>query len=187
MINNYNTVFKNTFSKKRCNNLIDKFEQNKQLYEDIFISDNKWNKKFTQINFNKHKEFQEENDFLLKLFLEAIYAYKKENKIQNIQWPDKFILEPIRMKRYLPNTSDRFDSHVDVTDIDSSRRFLVMFIYLNDDFTGGETVFDDFGQTVKPIQGNMLLFPPLWTHLHTANKVEGKSPKYIVGTFMHYV
>ncbi len=91
------------------------------------------------------------------------------------------------MKRYMPNSSDRFDSHVDVTDYNSARRFLVVFIYLNDNFQGGETDFTQLKVKVRPKQGNMVLFPPTWNYLHTAHPVTGNNPKYIVGTLLHYV
>ncbi len=167
--------------------MIDKFELNSQCYEHINVKDDKWNQKFTQINFNEHQEFRKENETLRKLFEEAIYEYKKVNNINDVQFPRKFIFEPIRMKRYMPNSDDRFDKHVDVSDLDSSRRFLVMFIYLNDDFEGGETVFNQLNKAVKPIQSNMIIFPPMWAWLHTANSVKGQNPKYILGTYMHYV
>lgn len=71
-------------------------------------------------------------------------------------------LEPLRMKRYLPRTqtqrAERFDAHVDVTNYDTARRFLVAFIYLNDDYIGGEIDFVQLGYKVKPKQGSILLF-----------------------------
>jgi len=91
------------------------------------------------------------------------------------------------MKRYLPNTEDVFDEHVDVTNYASARRFLVFFIYLNDNFEGCETDFSQFKVKVKPKQGNLLMFPPLWNWLHQAQSVKGDTPKYIVGSYMHYV
>jgi len=125
---------------------------------------------------------------LLKIqSLQAIKAYKKEHNIQTHQWPENFKLEPIRMKRYLPNTEDVFDEHVDVTNYASARRFLVFFIYLSDDFEGGETNFSQFKIKVKPKQGSLLMFPPLWNWLHQAQPVKRNAPKYIVGSFMHYV
>jgi len=30
------------------------------------------------------------------------------------------------------------------------------------------------------------MFPPLWTHKHTAHKPL-KEPKYIIGSYLHYV
>ena len=90
------------------------------------------------------------------------------------------------MKRYLPNTNERFDEHVEVTNLETARRFLVAFIYLNDDFQGGETDFPQLKILVKPKQGNMVLFPAMWNWLHQGLTVK-KKPKYIIGTMMHYV
>ena len=127
-----------------------------------------------------------ENTQLRALFLEAIATYKKEHNIQEYQWPTKFNLEPLRMKRYLPDSDERFDEHVEVTNIETSRRFLVLFLYLNDDYEGGETEFPQLQMIVKPKQGNIVLFPAMWNWLHKGNPVK-KKPKYIVGTMMHYV
>ena len=183
----YISVFKNTISKQKCEELIRKFEENLNCHEYVDVRDNHWNKQFTQINFNNHKEFEKENEELKKLFINAIQSYKKVNDLNDVHFPKSFIFEPIRMKRYLPNSTNSFDEHVDVSDLQSARRFLVMFIYLSDDFDGGETVFTEHKKIIKPKIGNMLLFPPLWTHPHFAQKVSGKEAKYIVGTYMHYV
>ncbi|WEJ63601.1 2OG-Fe(II) oxygenase [Thiomicrorhabdus lithotrophica] len=79
----------------------------------------------------------------------------------------------IRMKRYLPNTNDSFSEHVDVSNYASAKRFLVFFIYLNDDFEGGETSFKQFNIKAKPKQVRMILFPPMWSWLHQAYSVKG--------------
>jgi len=39
---------------------------------------------------------------------------------------------------------------------------------------------------VKPETGRMLMFPPMWTHLHAGTKPIEK-PKYIIGSYLHYV
>jgi hypothetical protein len=67
------------------------------------------------------------------------------------------------MKRYQPNANDSFGEHVDVSDYASAGRFLVFFIYLNDDFEGGETSFKQFNIKVKPKQGSLILFTPCGT------------------------
>ena len=36
------------------------------------------------------------------------------------------------MKKYMPNNIDEFKEHVDVGDYASARRFLVFFLYLDD-------------------------------------------------------
>jgi hypothetical protein len=186
-MNNYITLYENRLSPKDCQNLIDKFENYQDLHEleHITTSDG-WHMQFTQIKLANHKEFEKENQQLRSLFLQAIAAYKKQHNIQEYQWPTKFNLEPIRMKRYLPDSDERFDEHVEVTNLETARRFLVAFLYLNDEYEGGETEFPQFQIAVKPKQGNMVLFPAMWNWLHKGNPVK-KKPKYIVGTMMHYV
>ena len=185
----YITLFKNVLDEEACNLLIEKFENNERFHDNKknVNETDKWKMQFTQINFAENREFEKENSMLKTLFLDAITEYKKEHNIQSYQWPEKFTLEPIRMKRYMPNSNDMFDEHVDVTNHETARRFLVLFIYLNDNFEGGETDFTQIKLAVKPQQGNMILFPPMWNWWHKANPVIGNNPKYIVGTYMHYL
>jgi prolyl 4-hydroxylase len=46
---------------------------------------------------------------------------------------------------------------------------LTLVLYLNDDFTGGETHFDEVGKTIQPKPGMALLFQH--RVLHTASPV----------------
>jgi hypothetical protein len=89
------------------------------------------------------------------------------------------------MKKYLPNDKDEFKNHVDVQDHASARRFLALFLYL-DDNEAGQTTFDDMGITVDCIKGRLLMFPPTWNYLHAGLKPVKKS-KYIVGSYLHYL
>ena len=89
------------------------------------------------------------------------------------------------MKKYMPNNIDEFKEHVDVGDYASARRFLVFFLYL-DDNEAGETSFTNYDIKVKPKAGRLLMFPPTWTYLHTGHKPKDK-PKYIIGSYLHYV
>lgn len=187
-VQNYITLYRDTFSKEKCQNLIDKFEKHTEFH-DVKKTDAKdgWQMSFTQLHLSEHKEFEVENKALKRLFLEAISVYKKEHDIQPHQWPKEFQLEPIRMKRYLPNSNEKFDEHVEVTNLETAKRFMVAVLYLNDDFEGGETDFTQFKVMVKPKQGSMVLFPAGWNWLHRGKAVRGESPKYIVGTLLHYV
>ena len=61
----------------------------------------------------------------------------------------------------------------------------------NDVAEGGETTFQESKDSriqfsCKPTSGRMIAFPPFWTHPHTGMKpISG--PKYIIGTYLHYV
>ena len=183
---NYISIYDDILSPVYCNSLIQKFEENVECQTRESTGDDNWSMYFTQVNLYQHDIFKDDVLFLTTLFREAVEKYKLENNIQAEQWPKNFSYEQIRMKRYQANSNDRFDTHVDVSDYDSARRFLVLFFYLNDDFTGGETVFPELQIQCKPKAGRLITFPPLWTHPHKGNPILDGNPKYIVGTFLHY-
>lgn len=183
----YISVYDNVLNEEYCRDLINRFEENVQCHEKKLNQGDEWQMSFTQINLFKHDIFKKDVDFLTKIFQFAIEEYIKDNDIQAFQWPTKYRMEQIRMKRYLPGGTDRFDLHVDVTDRDSARRFLVVFFYLNNDFVGGETDFPQLQTMAKPKPGRLIMFPPMWAWWHKANPIVNGSPKYIVGTLLHYV
>ena len=102
-------VYDNVIDKECCNQLISKFENNEALHQ-------KFDDRgmiFTQINIQKVGWYNDVNMFS-KIFQDNIDRYKKDCKIEKQQMPMNYILEPIRMKRYLPNNYDEFKNHVDV-------------------------------------------------------------------------
>ena len=175
----YIRVYENVISSNWCDALIEKFEDFDDQHE--VFDDQRF---FIQINFAKDVLWQYESDYLSKILLEQVKKYEKDVNVLN-QWPSKYTLEPIRMKRYLPNQKDNFPSHVDVTGTDNNSRFLVMFLYLSDN-EKGETIFPQHHFTSKCKQGNILIFPSLWPWLHSGN-FPVDTPKYIVGSYLHYV
>lgn len=186
-MHNYISIYDDVISKDYCDELIQKFEENPQCHSREYLSDQEWSMNFTQINFYEHDIFQDDREKLDAIFREAINHYVKDNNIQKGQWPEKFRFEQTRMKRYMPNQTERFDLHVDVTDYDSARRFLVVFFYLNDAFEGGETAFPQINIMAKPKPGRLIMFPPMWAWPHKANPIINGQPKYIVGTLLHYI
>ena len=138
-------------------------------------------------NLNLDVRFKETSDRLLNKCSEYLQFYRKEFKIIDVQFPKKYGLEELRIKKYLPNDSDEFSIHVDADDKESAKRMVSYLFYLNDVGVGGETVFGLREEwTIKPKQGNLLMFPPLWTHPHKGKKpISG--PKYILTTYINYV
>ena len=68
---------------------------------------------------------------------------------------NQICFEQIRFKKYLPNNKDEFKSHVDVGDYASARRFLVFFLYLNNNLEG-ETSFEEYDVKVTPERGKVI-------------------------------
>ena len=178
----YIKVYDDVLPKIHCETLIDKFESSKDQQVSTDLENHRH---FTEININQHIDWKNMVDGLYTTLRPYVNKYREDCDIKEKQWPDRFGFEEIRFKRYLPNNKDEFKEHVDVGDYDSARRFLVFFLYLKDN-DGGDTSFSEYDISVKPKAGRLLMFPPTWTYLHTGHKPL-ETPKYIIGSYLHYV
>lgn len=183
LLNDLVRVHENVLNKNECRLLIDTFESAKDL-ESI---NNNGTPKFTQYNLTKNikshnNQIQYLHNKLVKIVVSHRDSYYKY--IDKRCFPEKHAFEQFRIKKYRNDNEDRFDTHVDVTDHESARRFLSFFWYLNTVDEGGETVFDEL--TIKPKMGSMVVFPPLWMFPHRGNKpISGE--KYLLSTYLHYL
>lgn len=131
------------------------------------------------------------NKIALNQFLEIVDQYRKDVNLHKSQWPVNYGYEEFRMKRFLtsdggPN-AEQFKEHVDITSHEGGKRFLIMMVYLNDDFEGGETEFPVLGDKVKPKKGKLLVFPPMWNYLHRGNPpLKPGYAKYFLMTYLNY-
>ena len=173
-------VYDNVIDNEYCHELMDKFENNEQLHEKF---DDR-SMIFTQINIQKVGWIHDVN-LLKAIFTDHVEKYKNDCKVKEQQMPLTCVLEPIRMKRYLPNNYDEFRPHVDVNQKANCTRFLVMFLYLADN-KKGKTIFPNLDMEIECKQGSLLIFPPMWPWLHAGQKPT-KTPKYIMQSYLHYV
>jgi prolyl 4-hydroxylase len=74
------------------------------------------------------------------------------------------LFAPMRVYRY--GVGQRFGLHQDqsYTREDGARSFLTLILYLNDEYTGGETDFPEQHQRIVPRQGTVLLFQHMLLH-----------------------
>lgn len=187
-LSDYIKVYDNVIPEETCEQLIKAFSDSAE-YHERFDYDGRPN--FTQLNITDVADKQPDSvwhplhDFLVQQSHKMGVAYMTELGLGHF-WPDQNALEQYRMKWYKSGTDDRFDTHVDVGNHDSAKRFLTMFFYLNDVEEGGETYFDTIDFTVQAKTGRLVIFPPLWTYPHS-----GRPPisddKFIIGTYLHYV
>ena len=179
----YIRTYDNVMTAQQCQHLIDKFEDSQSQWVKTELENHR---SFTEINVSMHEDWKEYTTTIFTKLRGVLTDYIKDVNIDRIkQWPDKFGFEQIRFKKYEDNNEDEFKTHVDVTNYNSARRFLVFFMYLNDN-DGGETTFPDYDIKIKPEAGKVLVFPPLWTFKHTGEKPINQ-PKYIIGSYLHYV
>ena len=178
---NYIRKYDDVLSSELCNSLIKKFEDNPDHYE----KHQQGEMSFTQINLLKHKEWHKDVHTVANNLTGCVDQYKKDCNVLPGMWPKKYTLEPLRMKRYLPDGTDQFGAHVDVDCHNNAKRFLVFFLYL-DDNKEGSTSFPQHDISSECKKGSCLLFPPMWPWLHAGQKPIDK-PKYIIGSYLHYV
>lgn len=179
---NFIKVYNDVITPELSQQLIAMFEESEHQHEDIVL---KGHRSFKQVTLQNHPEWKPFTEQLSERFFMHIEKYMQDCNITNKMFPEQFAFEQFRLKRYLPNDVDEFDDHVDVGNIDSAKRFLVFFLYLNDN-DGGNTEFPQHDISVQPVTGKMVMFPPMWTHLHAGRKPIDK-PKYIIGSYLHYV
>ena len=134
-MDNYVRIYNDVMTNEKCQYFVDKLEAHPEMQE---LQNNSQGKTLTMMNLMNSPDtpFKEDLNFLSNLFMENVEKYKKDCRIKPFQFPDKFGVEAFKIKRYLPNTTDEFPAHVDVRDRATARRFLVMFVYLTDNYAG---------------------------------------------------
>lgn len=176
----YIKIYDNVIPEALCSSLIYKFNQNQNLQikreTDSFI--------FNEINFSQNENsFSKESEILFEVFTKYIRKYQEDCGVTKYQFPPKMGFESIRMKHYISSHGE-FKPHVDNYNLDSSRRFLVFFLYL-DEGVGGGTHFFNENFTCERKPGRLLMFPPSWTYPHAGLMPENKD-KYIIGSYLHF-
>jgi hypothetical protein len=194
---NYIKIYDNVFSKQFCNTYIKLYEQTRQNEADTIKLKSLCYKPdgtkicdrctCQRIDLMQHESFDNLNPLAVKLFQTVLNQYIVDTKISSYQFPQKYGWENLKIKKY-DLGKEQFLSHVDVNDYASAKRFLVFIAYMNDKFEEGETHFLETGLKIKPKIGSVLIFPCLWTYLHEGITPMGPGePKYILGTYLHYL
>jgi len=89
-------------------------------------------------------------------------------------------LREVQLVRYRPG--GRYVDHRDSPSPGATSRALSIVCYLNDDLTGGATVFSEHGRTVRPQSGLAIVFAP--DLLHRADPVTSGT-KYAITAWYH--
>ena len=181
-LNDFIHIYENALESDICDFLVSLFDQTSDKHERF---ENEGKPNFTQFNLTENKEITSEVNQIHNHVIKNVFTYRDKyyEFVDTRVFPKDHAFEQFRIKKYNPGGEDRFDTHVDVLDYPSARRFLSFMWYLNDVETGGETVFKDL--TIQPKKGTLLIFPPLWLFPHKGNAPISES-KYIMSTYLHY-
>jgi len=180
-LENYIKIYDNAIPNDFCDIVIDLFESSNDKLEKY---ENNGYPNFTQLNLSRHYQSNIIHRYLLDRAEHYRELYVKETNSRLFPSDPKW--EEIRIKKYKNNGEDRFDEHIDASNNDSCKRYLVMFWYLNDVDEGGETIFTDpLDIKVKPKMGRVLIFPPMWMYPH-AGLAPKSNDKYIIGSYLNF-
>ena len=108
------------------------------------------------------------------LLLAATLPYLKKYHIGENIWH-----EPYDLLRY--QQGEEYKPHYDGGT--GMGRAISALVYLNDDYEGGEIEFLNFGVTIKPQPGMMILFPSNYAYRHKAHPVVSGT-KYALVTWL---
>ena len=196
MSSDYIMVKENSLSFEQCDKLINIFKNNTELHQSF-----NGNPGFTQLDFTdglNKKILTEvitlhsyEVKELHRNIIDTVFRLIEEYTILFPHFsyaPRQVAMENLRIKHYRGNNEDQFNMHIDASGLETSKRFLAIFFYLNDVEEGGETVFPlnrGSGLTITPQYGRAVVFPPFWTHPHRGNPVVS-GEKYLLSTYLHY-
>lgn len=170
-------TYDNVLPKEICDSLIDKFE--KVTCSRVYDHTEYYN--FKELIIQEHIDtFKDEFNYAFAAFNERVEDYKKRLNIKF--WPNSYGFEMFKLKKY-PREDGYFKEHIDVTGVNTMKRFFSFFCYLND---GGGTKFTALDYKVESKPGRLILFPPQWMFPHQSinNK---KTDKIILHTYLHYV
>jgi prolyl 4-hydroxylase len=135
---------------------------------------------WTELNLSRHSD-----DVVRQYFRRAIDSalarYNADVGLA-IPVPNAPVTADLIIKRYSPQSDERFQLHFDSIN-HLSNRYLVLLWYLNDVAEGGSTRFPQLGVEVAARAGRLLMFPPYWMYQH-----EGLAPrsgeKFILSTYL---
>ena len=135
------------------------------LEEAVLSADMPILQEFSEISFNCYK------------------LYAEKYGILNIISPHK-VGPAVRIQKTKPSQGYRM-WHCDSGNMETSRRIIVITLYLNTVEEGGETEFLYQSRRVPAVQGTLSLSPAAWTHTHRGNPPL-KGTKYIITTWLEF-
>ena len=197
-VNDFIGIFHNAASKEYCEKVIKLFEFHKECdfegqrktrtRQEIEQGTPRINKDSEQYFFQTEDVFLDRNALILKEFVQIIWASYSKFRITYgtaLEQLKKYQVSPsIKIQKYEP-TQGYHVWHCDTDSVVNSGRMLVCMLYLNTVKKGGETEFLYQRRRISAVQGTLVFFPTVWTHLHRGNPpLEGN--KYILNTWLEF-
>jgi hypothetical protein len=162
--------------------LVDLFNNNPN-YQERIEKNNKPN--CFQMNLTGLRDLNETVNDVHNHLIKKTFEQRNEyyEFIDSRVFPESHAFEQFKIKKYSHDDGDFYDTHVDVIDHETSRRFLGFYWFINDIESGGEIQFRDLKIEAK--KGKLVVFPPQWMFPYKDLKTRNNS-KYNLITYLHY-
>lgn len=196
-MDNFIYLIDNNLDEIFCDNLIKKYENDKNKYIGVVGRNgtiNKEVKNTTDLQISRYQNWKNEDTILCQALNKGINEYI-DNILNNLTNINIFNINlNIFSKLYNNNDTgykiqkyDRdkgyYNYHNDFEYSVKGVRVITFIWYLNDVEEGGETEFID-GTIIKPKKGQLLLFPSDWTYMHKGN-MPLSNDKYICNGWIY--
>ncbi len=171
-----------------CKNIIDTFEQRKDLQHKGVTGYGKDEsaKKSTDISLDPKNIIDEEFKEIKLYFDELFFCYQDYKN----QWP--FLKNNLKILDIPTFNIQKYDpgghynlTHCERGSLKSMHRVFAWMTYLNNVEEGGETYFEHFDLKFKPTTGKTLIWPAEWTHAHRGEVLK-EGQKYIITGWMQF-
>ena len=185
LLSDYCVYIEDHMPKNICNDVVNLFESADTADIERRTTPNNI-PRLSQLNFTKKSYLNEELfKVVCNYLLSAVDHYKHNIKSFYAFAPRNLYFEHFRIKRYISEDEDQFDTHVDVTNVLDECRYLSFMWYLNDVIDGGETEFTELDFKIQPKAGALIMFPPIWMFPHKGHLLNS-GKKYLLSTYLLY-
>ena len=183
MINDFISVYDNSFTSDECEEYINLIEH--YIINGVITKEDRayHNTDHLSINFNNDVSYNIlSGDNLSMEFLPKIKDFVSEYlKKFSVLGQEKLLIYDTKAKK-IPIGGGFHNWHYENTGLQVSARELVIQLYLNTIEEGGETEFLYINKRIKAEQGRLIIFPAAFTHTHRGNPPIGQD-KYIISTW----
>lgn len=175
----------NVFTENFCDEIIQKFKNDKRKYSGVTLGGHYSNiKQTTDLHLSKFLDWQKYDIEIKNTVTSCISKYYEQHHEKYVIGYSEIYDEGYLIHETVPESIGYKWHHDFYIKPNADYRFLTVIIYLNTIRNKGETEFIS-GKKIKPEVGKMLIFPATWTHVHRGNPPEDIN-KYIITTFIYH-
>jgi predicted 2-oxoglutarate/Fe(II)-dependent dioxygenase YbiX len=177
-------LFDEIFTVEECNHIIDIINKHAVIDREVYEPSKNVIADSVNIAEILNKGEQEVCNLIMDKILHICNTFKNEYNISisGFDTPTlRKIKGPTRLHKDGIVTKTTQDGYCKVYEI----RNMSIIIALNDDYDGGELCFPEHKRKIKLKMGQVVAFPPYWTHPHYTNELKNDTVRYTVNSWTY--